>query len=270
MTSSPDPKDKKKIQAYASAPFGTMRMKTLRVGRVSFRDLEVVGREAANSLYNLLELACVRTQRNRVRKDGTRYMDLLPPGTPGRLLSEEVTDYLHDMRRRELKPKTIEKTERTLAILKMVTGDIEVSRIDYKHMTRMWELLRWAPSQLTTDPDLTQRSVEDLIQMGVDACKPAPEQGTYDFHHRTLCAFFNQLVEHDAIRRSPMRGFKVAKNSTTSKARKASRLFTNDHLAKIFAAETFVPWACEHPHRWWCPILTLYTGARINEIAQLC
>lgn len=269
MTSSPDPTIDEKIHAFVNAPFGTMRVKTLRVGRISFRDLEVVGREAANSLYNLLELACLRTQRNRVRKDGTRFIDLLPPGTPARLLSEEVTDYLADQRRRGLKPNTIDKTERTLAILKMVTGDIEVSRIDYKHMGRMWELLRWAPSQLTTDPQLKQQSTDALIQLGMDAHKPTPEQGTFDLHHRTLCAFFNRLVEHDAIRRSPMKGFKLAKVSTTSKERKALRVFSNEHLARIFAPETFVPWASQHPHRWWCPILTLYTGARIGEIAQL-
>ena len=30
-----------------------------------------------------------------------------------------------------------------------------------------------------------------------------------------------------------------------------------------------MPWAKDLPHRWWGPILGLYTGARVNEIAQL-
>jgi integrase len=30
-----------------------------------------------------------------------------------------------------------------------------------------------------------------------------------------------------------------------------------------------VPWAAKYPHRWWGPILGLYTGARINEVSQL-
>lgn len=268
MTSSIDPATDEKIQAFVNAPFGTMRVKTLRVGRVSFRDLEVIGREAANSLYNLVELACLRTQRNRVRRDGTRYIDLLPPGTPGRLLSEEIRDYLADQRRRKLKAATITSNERTLAILRMVTGDIEVSRIDYKHMTRMWELLRWAPANLVSDPQLKQKSVEALIQLGIDSHKPPLKDGTMGLHHRVLSAFFNHLVEHEAIKRSPMKGFKLPK-TVVKKGRQALRLFLDTDLVRIFAQGSFVPWAASHPHRWWCPILTLYTGARIGEIAQL-
>lgn len=258
-----------KIQAFVDAPFGSLRIKFLRVGRVVFRDLEVIGREAANSLYNLIELSCLRTQRNRVRKDGTRFLDILPPGTPGRALSEEMRDYLSDMRRRKLKPNTIGKTERTLTILKMVTGDIEVSRIDYKHMLRMWELLRWAPSKLVSDPALNKQSADALIAMGMASKKKALDNETLALHHRSLSAFFNYLVENDAIGRSPMKGFKLPKKLKARKVRKVLRLFTDADMGKIFDPATFIPWASEHPHRWWCPILALYTGARIGEIAQL-
>lgn len=47
------------------------------------------------------------------------------------------------------------------------------------------------------------------------------------------------------------------------------RPFTPQELKQIFAPEHFVPWAKDLPHRWWGPILGLYTGARVNEIAQL-
>lgn len=258
-----------KIQAFINAPFGSLRVDDLRIGRVIFRNIEVAGREAANSLYNLLELACLRTQRNRVRKDGSRFVDVIPPGTPGRLLSEEARDYVSDMRRRKLKPNSVDKTERTLAILKMTTGDIEVSRIDHNHLQRMWELLRWAPSKLASDPALKQQSVDALIEMGMTSERKALSDETLALHHRSLSAFFNHLVDADAIRRSPMKGFKLPKTSKVKKSRKALRLFTDADLGRIFAPDTYLPWASDGPHRWWCPILTLYTGARISEIAQL-
>ena len=47
------------------------------------------------------------------------------------------------------------------------------------------------------------------------------------------------------------------------------RAFTQDELNKIFAPSNFVPWAMKYPHRWWGPILGLYSGARVNEIGQL-
>ncbi|MEF3082724.1 site-specific integrase [Luteimonas sp. SMYT11W] len=258
-----------RIQAFVDAPFGSLRVKTLRVGRIAFHDLEVVGREAANTLYNLMELSCVRTQRNRVRRDGKRFIDVLPPGTPGRLLSEEVADYVAEKRRVKLKPDSIKTIERTLTILGMVTGDIEVSRIDRQQIQRMWELLRWAPSNLANDPDLKQQSVDALIELGMASNKPALAEETMALHHRVLSAFFNYLVEHKAIGFSPMKGFKLPSRSKIKSSRKTLRLFSDADLQRIFGPDNFLPWASAHPHRWWCPILALYTGARVSEIAQL-
>ncbi len=50
---------------------------------------------------------------------------------------------------------------------------------------------------------------------------------------------------------------------------KRNRSLGNAELQRIFEQSNFEPWARKWPHRWWGPILGLYTGARIGEIAQL-
>ncbi|MGX9961658.1 integrase, partial [Xanthomonas euvesicatoria] len=42
-----------------------------------------------------------------------------------------------------------------------------------------------------------------------------------------------------------------------------------EELQRIFSPKTFPAWAKKYPHRWWLPMISLYTGARINELAQL-
>jgi integrase len=44
--------------------------------------------------------------------------------------------------------------------------------------------------------------------------------------------------------------------------------FTDAELAVIFGP-AFAPWAAKYPHRWFGVALGLYSGARVNEIAQL-
>jgi integrase len=59
------------------------------------------------------------------------------------------------------------------------------------------------------------------------------------------------------------------KTPTDLVERSMGRAFTDDELKGIFDPKTFVPWAMKRPQRWWVPILCLYTGARVTEIAQL-
>lgn len=257
------------LNDYLDQPAGTLRFKRVRIGRVEFEDIEVRGREAAINLQELFHPACEKTQRFRARKDGTRYPEPLPMGAPARLLSAEIHDYLRDQARRNLQQGTIDATARSLEILKITTGDIPVARIDHKHIYLLWDLLRWAPPNVTSDPALKALSAEELIALGKKASVPCPALSTYELHRRFLTTFFGKLVKTRAIAFSPMDAFGEMKRDLVEDPDRVERLFTDEDLSKIFNPSTFVPWASKYPHRWWAPILGLYTGARINEIAQL-
>ncbi len=257
------------LDDYLSHPTGTLRFKRVRIGRVQFEDIEVRGREAAINLQELFHTACEKTQRYRARKDGTRYPEPLPMGAPARLLSAEINDYLGDQARRNLQQSTIDATARSLEILKITTGDIPVARIDHKHIYLLWDLLRWAPPNVSSDPALKGLTTEALIALGKAAKVPGPAMSTYELHRRFLTTFFSKLVKTRAIPFSPMDAFGEMKKDLVEDPDRAERLFTDEDLQRIFAPENFVPWASKYPHRWWGPILGLYTGARINEICQL-
>ncbi|MBB1262512.1 integrase, partial [Streptomyces sp. OF8] len=72
-----------------------------------------------------------------------------------------------------------------------------------------------------------------------------------------------------AIAGSPMHFFPEAKKDLVIDPDRAERLFDEEDLRRIFAPNTFIPWAMKAPHRWWVPMIGLHTGARINEVAQL-
>lgn len=250
----------------SDAPVAIARV---RVGRVVFEGVILRTREAGIEFQELLHTVCDKTRSTRLRKDGTRYHDALPVGSPARLLSVEIKDYLNDMDRRELKQSTISATARTLEILRIACGDVPVSRIDHKHIYLLWDLLRWAPPGLTSDATLKGMCAEDLIARGKALAVPSPARETFELHRRFLNAFFNALEDTRAIPHSPMAAFAERKKSLIVDPDQAERLFSDENLQKMFDPATFVPWALKYPHRWWGPMLGLYLGARINEVAQL-
>jgi integrase len=257
------------LNHYASHAFGTLQLKGVRIGRMTIAELNIFTREAAINAQELFNTAFDRTRRRLSGKQGTRYPEPLPMATPARLLSVEIRDHLGDMDRRGLKRNTLESTARTLKLLQMTCGDIPVSRIDHKHFYALWELMRWAPPNLLSAPELKSLSYDDAIAHGKELDVPPPAPATLEKHRRFLVSFFNQLVRTHAIPFSPVDAFAEAKKSLVVNPNKPERLFNAEELQRIFAPETFIPWARLHPHRWWAPMIGLCTGARINEVCQL-
>lgn len=258
-----------KIAEYLDNPFGALHFDCIQVGRYKFAGVIAQGREAAIHLRELFQLACEKARRVRRSSNDTRYPEPLPMGTPARLLSVEIDDYLKDMQRRNLTTSTIKATGRSLKLLMIACGDIPVSRIDHKHIYTLWDLLRWAPKYVVSDPHLSKLSAESLIARGKADGVPSPAIATFELQRRFLVSFFGTLVKARAIAFSPMDAFREMKKDLMEDEDAPERIFSTEDLKSIFNPEIFVPWAEKFPHRWWAPMIGLYTGARVNEVAQL-
>jgi len=225
-------------------------------------------RQAAINFHECIVAGLENAANKRAYKSGSRRPQPLPMGAPARPLETEISDYLRDMERRNLNPKTIEVTARTLKLLVLTCGNISAARIDYKDIHKMWELLRWAPKNVTTDPLLSKLSFEEVIEagrkMGTEPLAPA----TLERHRRFLVSFFRHLEDSLAIPSSPMRAFKKPAEDDTVRPASPARYFEDENLQSIFNWETFIPWATK-PQLWWAPMIGLFTGARVNEVCQL-
>lgn len=87
-------------------------------------------------------------------------------------------------------------------------------------------------------------------------------------HRDNLAAFFNDLVRRKKLPSSPMQK-EPRQQSHRIERRQVRRPFNATELARIFDPATFGPWAKDKPHYYWAPWLALYSGARLNEVAQI-
>jgi len=107
----------------------------------------------------------------------------------------------------------------------------------------------------------------EILEEGKRMNNAPPTEASIRSVSRSLAAFFNHLLRTRVISHTPIDPYLDLKSDLIGPD--ARRPFSDDELRTIFDPASFASWACKYPHYWWGPILGLYTGARVNEIAQL-
>ena len=79
---------------YIAAPFGTLHLEGIHIGRFRIERATIQGREAAINLQECILTALDEIGRKNALKSGTRYPQPLPMGTPARPLAKEIDDCL--------------------------------------------------------------------------------------------------------------------------------------------------------------------------------
>ncbi len=246
-----------------------LKIGSIKVNNVVLQGIEVAGSVDVVHLQELLSNTLKLTRRRRYSKDGTRYPEPLPSGSPARKLSIEIRDYLGYRDTRGLADSTVRASTRVLDMLFAVCGDIYVSSITHAHIYRLWDLIRWTPNARASAKILAVRTVDDLIAEGKELNLRRPAIDTFKLYRRQLKTFFGYLVKTGTLGHSPMGAFDAMQETLIEDPDKAERLFDSEELQRIFDPAGFKEWAEVWPHRWWCPILGLHLGMRIGEVAQL-
>jgi integrase len=235
----------------------------VRVGGVDFGTVQTTGREDTLDFIEAMKAADEMVAKAWA---STSNVSQTIPGSDSPLLSEEIANHIADLEQRQLAPDTITESRHSLRLLLGVVGDRPVSEIKRSEIRVFWDAVRWWPANASVKPRYRDLSVQDIVEKGRAEGVPAPSKHTINKHRQRLGVFFNSLVEGDVLTKSPLRG--MGGELDTSTDLDTGRPFTDAELAQVFDPGHFLPWA-ETPHRFWGPILGLYTGARVNELAQL-
>ncbi|MCD9030864.1 site-specific integrase [Luteimonas sp. Y-2-2-4F] len=246
-----------------------LKIASIKVNNVLLQGIEIGSSADVVNLQELVGNTLKLTRRRRVSRDGIRYPEPLPTGSPARKLSVEIHDYLSYRNTRGLSDNTQAASKRALDMLFAVCGDIYVSSITHAHIYKLWDLIRWTPDGRASAKILAVRSVDDLIAEGKALNLRAPAIDTFRLYRRQLKTFFGYLVKTGTLGHSPMAAFDDMKESLVEDPNKVERLFDGEELQRIFDPNGFTEWARAWPHRWWCPILGLHLGMRVGEVAQL-
>jgi integrase len=251
--------------AVASAGWSAKR---IRIGRVELEFVKIHDSAGAHHFDAFVSSTIANTRRRRQSAGATRYLEHIPHTVPARLLSEEAADYLRDMQRRELSRSSLMNQTHYFRLLTLAAGDIPVSMITCDHIREFWEVLRWWPKNAGSQKKFEGKTDAEILALGKASNREPPAQATMLLAERQIAAFFNRLLKKRVISSSPLDGFGQVKKSLVQ-ITNTRRAFTDVELTSLFSEEHFLPWASRSPHAWWAPLIGLFTGARVGEVAQL-
>lgn len=175
------------------------------------------------------------------------------------LVSEILTEYLEDT-----KPRIQTSNEWHLIFKRFVqiVGDKPIRSIDKSDIRKF----RSTISQLPTRPNKAVRELpvlesiayaerHDLHTVSVETIRK---------HIGAVRAVFEWAVNNDFLETNPAN--KMTPRKTPTRQKRLS--FDNPDLSLIFEPSTYYRFA-KTPADFWLPVISLYSGARIEEIAQL-
>ncbi len=150
-----------------------------------------------------------------------------------------------------------------LNLLKDYHGDIPVKSIDFKAMREYKEALMCLPANLKKHPQYRGRTIHEILEMDV----PEPmSTTTVNKYMNRASSLFKFAVRNGYMTINPAEGMQLKKSKRDDEYRDA---FSKDDLEKLFNSKEYIEGEHRSDYCFWMPILGLFTGCRLEELAQL-
>lgn len=176
------------------------------------------------------------------------------PDKPKRKVSDLIREYSeHKTQSGEWKPRSVRTQMARLEFLPEVMGDVDLALIDHDFTHEFVKKMIAKPKKRQSKKAKESGEIETIR---VSTVKLAVTE---------LSALFDYARKRRWVSENFFSGITLKDNRKQSEKKQP---FTTDDLALLFGPG-FVDACKDIPWRFWGPILALFTGARLGEIAQL-
>lgn len=143
-----------------------------------------------------------------------------------------------------------------------IVGDQPIRSYGFKQHRDYKTSLAKLPANLNKSPIYRDKSIGEILEMTTRPAAP----NTINKNLTRVAALFRWAVEYGYTTLNPAGGMTIKNPKRASEERHA---FTDDDLIKIFHHDDYLRATPKVSYKYWAPLIALFTGARLNEIAQL-
>ena len=178
------------------------------------------------------------------------------------------------LQRKEWKPKTAQSFLASMRLFIEVRGDKDISEYIKDDARQFQEVLIVYPANAWKFPDLKDMSPKQIVAQGM---KPMSKNNASKIFVFVGSFFRYALKSYDTMKSNPFEGQSIKKEDNSD-----SRVpYTVDELNILFASPLFHKVkskiychqigdvSMRDTGRYWLPLIALFTGMRMNEIAQI-
>ncbi len=182
----------------------------------------------------------------------------------GELLSKVIDHYLSENR-----TKWTSKTEgeilTSLNLFLEIMDDLFIKNYDRSKIRIFKESLSKLPANLKQKKAYRDKTIKELLKMDIPQ-KDRLAVNTINKHLTRIGTLFNFAAINGFIDSNPAKEMQLPEDKRADEYR---TIFDHDDLINLFHSDEYLHDYHDANYKFWIPIIALYTGARLNEIAQL-
>jgi integrase len=154
------------------------------------------------------------------------------------------------------KPKTLAEFTAQMGLLKLIIGDIDIKEIDRSACVRCRDMLRRIPPGYRRKKELCNLPAVELVKVKSDGLAVK----TVNIHMQLLSSILSSAVRYEYMQSNPAEGLSL---SQTKRPEEQRSPFSTLDLQLI--TENLPSNSAEK----WIPLVAMFSGMRLEEIAQL-
>jgi integrase len=185
-------------------------------------------------------------------------------GMPPLLYSKAVEIYITaKLKEQSWKETNVREIRTRLNNVLDIVGDKPLAEISRNDMRIFMETLQQLPPNRTKKKEYKGKTIKEILAM-----KPAEtlNVATINTIMEAVSTLFEWHIRESHTQYNPAKGLKVNDKRRPIDLRSA---FSVDELKRIFAHPKFTQGKFKYPAYFWIPLIGLFTGMRLEEIAQL-
>ncbi|MEX1826896.1 site-specific integrase [Luteibacter sp. CQ10] len=182
-------------------------------------------------------------------------------------IADRLDRWLRQMGQRETTRSSIDACLHSASLFVGVNGDLPLKDITRAHCERFIDALAVWPRNASKRRAYRNMSVPQIIEKAVSLRDRPIDQVTQQKHVERMRSFFSFCEIHDEVRPNLLYRVQLVSRMHKKQKRQHRRPFTLQELASIFSVSH--PARFRTPFQFWMPIAAFYSGARVNELAQL-
>ncbi|OEE62673.1 hypothetical protein A1OS_18005 [Enterovibrio norvegicus] len=196
----------------------------------------------------------------------TKFPFIRSPSDEKDFFCHAIKQYEEDLRSDGYEEHSISAKISKVTLVIELTGKEKLGDITGTDARLARERLKLLPSNMHKMSEFKGLDLASVIQLNRSLNKPTQAQRTVEGKLNETSTFFKYLIKNQIVQINPFEGLKIGFCDQDSNPRKP---LTDEQLFKLFSLTWFKTARPKKIFHYWIPLLLRFSGARVNEIAQL-
>jgi len=192
------------------------------------------------------------------------------PASPAKsipMLHASIALFLEQFAEKNPAAATLLETRHSVELFRDLTRDMPLSDVGVEACDAFRAALAIWPARARVLPEYKGLTPRAIVSKAKRLKPVGLNVRTKEKHLDRLRVFFNWAVQRRSMSTNPLTGVRL--QSKAQKYAPKRRGFTRVELKRLFAPALRREHCLTEPSKFWVPLLALYTGARLRELAQL-